>query len=173
LSEWELREPETLGIQDWVRWPGWIEGENDLAALYAMAEALLLPSLFEACPLPILDAMAAGCPIVTADRYGTKEMAGGAGLLVDPESVDSIAAGMARVVEDPSLREGLVRAGLERARTFSWPRCARETLGVLEQAGERHASGRRRRMTGVARVAKAENSRPVVEAPVEPAERPR
>ena len=172
LSEWEIREPETLGIQQWVHWPGWIEGEKDLAALYAMAEALLLPSLFEACPLPILEAMATGCPIVTADRYGTKEMAGEAGLLVDPESVDSIAAGMTRVVEDPALRGGLVQAGLERARTFSWPRCAQETLSVLERARESHVSGRRR-MVRVAAAAPAEKSRPVVSTPIQPAERPR
>jgi O-antigen biosynthesis alpha-1,2-mannosyltransferase len=138
LSDWELREPEALGITDWVHWPGWIDGEDDLAALYAMAEALLLPSLFEACPLPLLEAMAAGCPVVTADRFGTKELAEGAGLLVNPESVESIASGMARVVEDQALRAGLVQAGRERARAFSWPRCAEETLAVLERASETH-----------------------------------
>ncbi|HJR15994.1 MAG TPA: glycosyltransferase family 1 protein [Gemmatimonadales bacterium] len=134
LSDQEIREPEALGIAEWVRWPGWIDGEEDLAALYSMAEALLLPSLFEACPLPLLEAMAAGCPVITADRYGTKELADGAGVLVDPESVDSIASGMVRVLEDPALRAGLVQAGLERAESFSWPRCARETMGVLERA---------------------------------------
>lgn len=145
LSEHELREPEALGIADWVRWPGWIDGEEDLAALYAMAEALLLPSLFEACPLPILEAMAAGCPVVTADRYGTQEMAGGAGVLVDPESVDSIASGMVRVLEEPGLRADRVQAGRERARAFSWPRCAKETLAVLERAsgGQVPGSGER------------------------------
>jgi glycosyltransferase involved in cell wall biosynthesis len=143
LSEEEIREPEKLGISEWVRWPGWIEGEDDLAALYQMAEALLLPSLFEACPLPILEAMASGCPIVTADRYGTKEMAGAAGILVNPESVESIAAGMVQVLEDRSTRERLIQAGRERADGFSWPRCARETLGVLERArGETGARAR-------------------------------
>jgi glycosyltransferase involved in cell wall biosynthesis len=80
--------------------------------------------------------MAAGCPVVTADRYGTKELADGAGVLVNPESVDSIASGMARVVEDQTLRAELVQAGRERARAFSWPRCATETLAVLERAAE-------------------------------------
>lgn len=145
LSDHELREPEVLGIADWVRWPGWIDGEEDLAALYAMAEALLLPSLFEACPLPLLEAMAAGCPVVTANRYGTKELADGAGVLVDPESVDDIASGMVRVVEDQALRESLVQAGLNRARSFSWPRCAKETMGVLERAAEAHPVSRAKR----------------------------
>ena len=134
LSEHELREPEVLGLGEWVRRPGWVEQE-DLAGFYALAEALLLPSLFESCGLPVLEAMAAGCPVVTADRYGTKELAEGAAILVDPESVESIAAGMGRVVDDQALRAELVAAGRERSRRFEWRRCATETLRVLEHVG--------------------------------------
>jgi glycosyltransferase involved in cell wall biosynthesis len=132
LSELELHEPERLGIQEWVRWPGWIEQE-DLAGFYALAEALLLPSIFESCGLPVLEAMAAGCPVVTADRYGTKELAEGAAVLVDPESVDSIREGISQVLNDSALRRSLVEAGRARSRDFTWERCARETLAVLEQ----------------------------------------
>jgi glycosyltransferase involved in cell wall biosynthesis len=132
LSEGELHEPERLGIQDWVRWPGWIEQE-DLAGFYALAEALLLPSIFESCGLPVLEAMAAGCPVVTADRYGTKELAEGAAVLVNPESVDSIVAGIERVLDDSALRRSLVEAGRVRSSDFTWQRCARETLEVLER----------------------------------------
>jgi glycosyltransferase involved in cell wall biosynthesis len=134
LSEHELSEPEALGIGEWVRRPGWVEQE-DLAAFYAQAEALLLPSLFESCGLPVLEAMAAGCPVVTADRYGTKELADGAAVLVDPESVESIAAGITRVLEDGGLRVELIAAGRQRSRSFEWQRCATETLRVLEQVG--------------------------------------
>jgi glycosyltransferase involved in cell wall biosynthesis len=132
LSEGELRQPEVLGIADWVRWPGWIEQE-ELAGFYAMAEALLLPSIFESCGLPILEAMAAGTPVVTADRYGTKELAEGAAVLVDPESVDAIATGIRRVLDDTLLRGELVAAGRLRSRDFTWRRCAQETFGVLER----------------------------------------
>jgi glycosyltransferase involved in cell wall biosynthesis len=133
LSEAELKEPERLGIAEWVRWPGWVDQE-ELAAFYALADALLLPSLFESCGLPVLEAMAAGCPVVTADRYGTKELAEGAAVLVNPESVESIAEGMRRVLDDRSLRAELVAAGRQRSAEFTWQRCARETLRVLEQA---------------------------------------
>jgi glycosyltransferase involved in cell wall biosynthesis len=133
LSEHELREPDALGITEWVRWPGWAEQE-DLAGLYAMAEALLLPSLFESFGLPVLEAMAAGCPVLTSDRYGTKELAEGAAVLVDPESVDVIAAGLRQVLDDSGLRERLIAAGRERSGGFQWSRCAAETLAVLERA---------------------------------------
>jgi glycosyltransferase involved in cell wall biosynthesis len=140
LSEGELREPETLGIGAWVRRPGWVEQE-ELAAFYAMAEALLLPSLFESCGLPVLEAMAAGCPVVTADRYGTKELAEGAAVLVDPEDVDAIASGIRRILDDASLRERMIAAGRERSRSFTWERCARDTLAVLERVGAQRAPG--------------------------------
>lgn len=142
LSEKELREPEALGIAQWVRWPGWVEQE-DLAGFYALAEGLLLPSIFESCGLPVLEAMAAGCPVLTADRYGTKELAEGAAVLVDPESVDSIASGMRRVLEDQPLRAQLVAAGQERSRDFTWRRCAAGTIEVLEQVGASRQAGHR------------------------------
>jgi glycosyltransferase involved in cell wall biosynthesis len=132
LSEDELRQPEAIGIAQWVRWPGWVDQE-ELAGFYAMADALLLPSIFESCGLPVLEAMASGTPVVTADRYGTKELAEGAAVLVDPESVDSIAEGIRRVLDDAELRRSLVAAGKGRSRDFTWRRCAQETLAVLER----------------------------------------
>jgi glycosyltransferase involved in cell wall biosynthesis len=146
LSEHELREPEVLGIAQWVRWPGWVEQE-DLAAFYSMADALLLPSLFESCGLPVLEAMAAGTPVVTADRYGTRELAEGAAVLVDPESIESIADGIQRVLENAELRARLISAGRERSKQFQWRRCAQETLHVLEEVGPRKSSSKGQQMT--------------------------
>jgi glycosyltransferase involved in cell wall biosynthesis len=134
LSEDELKEPERLGLGGWVRWLGWVNQE-ELAAIYAQAEALLLPSLFESFGLPILEAMAAGCPVITSDRYGTKELADGAAVLVDPESVDSIAEGMGQLLDDPILRAQLTTLGRQRASGMTWHRCAADTLAVLEQVG--------------------------------------
>jgi len=131
LSEYELKEPERLNLGGWVRWAGWVENTT-LPAFYQMAHALLLPSLFESFGLPILEAMASGCPVVTSNCYGSKEVAGDAAVLVDPESVDAIAAGISRAVTDQALREQLIRRGRERAQEFTWDRCARQTLAVLE-----------------------------------------
>jgi alpha-1,3-rhamnosyl/mannosyltransferase len=132
LSEQELKEPEALGISEWVRWPGWVP-QAELAGFYALAEALLLPSLFESCGLPVLEAMAAGCPVVTADRFGTKELAEGAAVLVDPDSVESIALGIRQVLDDKAKRSELISAGKTRSAGFRWERCARETLQILER----------------------------------------
>jgi len=131
LSEHELKEPERLNLGDWVRWAGWVENTT-LPAFYQMAQALLLPSLFESFGLPILEAMASGCPVVTSNCYGSKEVAGDAAVLVDPESVDAIATGISRAVTDQALREQLIQRGRERAQEFTWDRCASQTLAVLE-----------------------------------------
>lgn len=134
LCREEIALIDRLGVSSWVVQPGWIE-HDALPAFYALAEALLLPSLYEACPSPILEAMATGCPIVTANRFGTAELAGEAAILVDPEDVASIAHGIHQVVADQDLRKMLVEAGRERARGFTWNKCAQETMSILERVG--------------------------------------
>jgi glycosyltransferase involved in cell wall biosynthesis len=131
LSEHELREPERLGISDNVHWIGWL-ANADLPAVYRLAEGLLLPSLYESVGMPVMEAMACGCPTLTANRYGTLELAHDAAVLVDPESVDDIAAGIARLLEDQQLRARLLAAGLERSQRFTWRRTAASILSVLE-----------------------------------------
>lgn len=142
LSEHELKVPQQLGLGDWVRWLGWVE-PTLLPSLYQMASGLLLPSLFESYGLPIAEAMAVGCPVLTADRYGTKEIAGDAALLVNPESVEEITAGMRRLLEDQPLRACLVSRGRERMREMTWERCARATLTVLENIASDGGGNRR------------------------------
>jgi len=133
LSEAERHLPEELGITEWVRWTGWVK-QSELPAFYAAAEALVMPSLYEACPGPILEALAVGCPVVTSNRFGSKEVAGGAAILVDPESVDDIVEGMTRALGDDPERSLRIARGKVHAAQFTWERCAGETLGVLEAA---------------------------------------
>jgi glycosyltransferase involved in cell wall biosynthesis len=132
LSKRELEEPARLRLGHWVKWAGWVD-EQTLAAFYQMAEALLLPSLFESFGLPIVEAMASGCPVVTSNCYGAKEIAAEAAVLVDPKSVDSIAEGIERVLSEPPLRASLIQKGYERSSVFTWDRCAAQTLSVLER----------------------------------------
>jgi glycosyltransferase involved in cell wall biosynthesis len=130
-SEHEVKVPEQLGLGEWVRWLGWVD-PSMLPALYQMSSALVMPSLFEACPLPILEAFASHLPVLTSNRYGSREIAGDAALLVDPESVEAIADGMIRILKSEELRGALVSAGRQRAQAFTWEACAQQTLRVLE-----------------------------------------
>lgn len=132
LSAHELAEPTRQGIDRWVKWTGWVDAAT-LAAFYRMAQALLLPSLFESFGLPIVEAMASSCPVLTSDRYGSQEIAGGAAQLVNPESVDSIAAGLETILSDGALRSQLLERGRVRSEHFTWAKCGEATLRVLER----------------------------------------
>jgi alpha-1,3-rhamnosyl/mannosyltransferase len=80
----------------------------------------------------VLEAMAAGRPVLTSDREPLRSLAGGAALLVDPEDEDAIAEGIGRILGDAELRARLAREGPARARAFTWERCAEETRRAYE-----------------------------------------
>jgi alpha-1,3-rhamnosyl/mannosyltransferase len=104
--------------------------EAELPGLYAGAEVFLYPSLQEGFGLPVLEAMAAGAPVVTSNVSSLPEVGGDAVRYVDPLDVGSIRAGVAELLSDEAGRARLRTAGPERARQFSWARTARETLDL-------------------------------------------
>lgn len=114
-----------------ILFPGYIDQE-DLPAVYSMADLYLYPSNMEAFPVPITEALACGAPIVTSDQNGLKEIAGDAALRVDARDPEAIAGAIDSVLTDDELRASLARKALERAERYSWDKCARETLDILE-----------------------------------------
>ena len=107
--------------------------DSTIGDWYRHAVAFCFPTLYEGFGLPVLEAMAAACPVITADRGAVTEIARDVGLLVDPDSVEAIADAMEHSWRNPaSLQEGVAR-GLERARTATWARSARETRQVYER----------------------------------------
>jgi len=108
---------------------GFVEKE-DLACLYSGAVALVYPSLYEGFGLPILEAMACGCPVITSDQGSMKEIAGKAALLVLPENVFEISLALSKILRNKSLAENLRIEGRIRAKEFSWEKTALKTLAV-------------------------------------------
>jgi glycosyltransferase involved in cell wall biosynthesis len=121
-----------LGLQERVRFLGYVPND-DLSALYQLARVSVYPSLFEGFGLPVLEAMASGCPVVTSSCSSMPEVAGGAAVLVDPLSEESIADGLARVWGDDRLRESLIARGRARAARFTWASVARETMQLYDR----------------------------------------
>lgn len=101
------------------------------AALLKGARAFVFPSLFEGFGIPILEAFAAGTPVLTSNRGATAEVAGRAALLVNPESVDDIHQGMERLLADEQFAAELVKRGRERLRHFGWEKTAEQIHQVL------------------------------------------
>ncbi len=112
-----------------VLFPGYVP-DKDLPALYAGAQALAFPSLYEGFGLPVLEAMACGTPVVCSGTSSIPEVAGDAALLVDPNDVESITDALRRLLRDADLHTALHQRGLVQAARFSWSRVAAETRSV-------------------------------------------
>ena len=115
-----------------VHYLGYLNNE-ELANLYRGASCLVFPSFYEGFGLPPLEAMACGCPAVVSGVASLPEVCGDAAYYVNPYDVESIAEGMYKVLTDEDLRRSLIEKGLERAKLFSWEKCAKEHLEVFEE----------------------------------------
>ncbi len=121
-----------LGLEEAVHFTGFVS--NDLLPrLYAAADLFVFPSLFEGFGIPVLEAMATGTPVCAANTSSIPEVVGDAGLLFDPNDPAAIANSIARVFDEPGLRERLAAAGPERARGFTWDKAAAEVLEELDR----------------------------------------
>jgi glycosyltransferase involved in cell wall biosynthesis len=111
-----------------------------LNSLYNSAHALIYPSSYEGFGIPVIEAMAAGCPVIASNTSSIPEAAGNAGLLVDDLSAVAFAACI-RELENSSLREAVIQRGFENVKRFSWERCYQETIAfyreILEDAREK------------------------------------
>lgn len=132
LAEAILAEAHALGIAGRLRFLQHVSND-DLVSLYNAAALFVFPSRYEGFGLPILEAMACGAPVVASNNSSIPEVAGDAALLVDAESPTSIACAIERVMSNAALRDALVARGLQRASSFSWQRCARETVEVYQK----------------------------------------
>ena len=101
--------------------------------LYKSALALLFPSLYEGFGLPILEAMARGCPVITSNISSMPEVAGDAAILIDPYNTEQLAWEMEHLVSSETLREELRQKGIEQSLKFSWGKTAELTEAVYKQ----------------------------------------
>jgi glycosyltransferase involved in cell wall biosynthesis len=119
-----------LNLQHRVAFIGTVP-DGELAALYRGAIGLVFVSLQEGFGLPIVEAMACGCPVITSDASSMPEVAGTAAILVDPYDVPAIRASMERLTQDLPLREAMRLRGLERAQSFRWEDTAGRVRAAL------------------------------------------
>lgn len=118
-----------------MRWIQYVPA-GDLLPIFKQATALVWPSLNEGFGLPVLEAFAAGLPVITSNTTSLPEVAGDAALLVNPESVGEIAEAMQTVSSNESLQNDLRTRGRARAKQFTWDRTARQTIEVYRKAME-------------------------------------
>lgn len=134
LFDGVLRHIEALGLSDRIRLLDYVPSQ-DLPGLLGGARLLVQPSLYEGFGLTLLEAMAVGVPVVTSNAAALPEVAGDAAILVNPRDVDAWREALRQALTDEALRQELILRGTRRVDLFSWERCARETLTVLERVG--------------------------------------
>ncbi len=108
--------------------------QQDLVTLYRAADTLIQPSSYEGFGLPVLEAMACGCPVVATDLDVFREIIGHAGVLVSCDNISGFGNALLALLQSRRQQDELRQAGLEQAQRFSWDRCARETLHVIHSA---------------------------------------
>ena len=127
-----FKKVDELRLKDKVIFTGYIP-EEDIPALINGATAFAYVSLYEGFGLPPLEAMACGTPVIASNTTSIPEVVGDAGILVDPYNVDEIAQALQDVLENETLRAQMRKKGLERAKSFTWKKTARETLKAYEK----------------------------------------
>lgn len=119
-------------LPDFVKQMGYVS-DGELRALYEQASCFVYPSLYEGFGLPPLEAMACGCPVIVSNAASLPEVCGDAAIYCDPYSVEDIANKIEQLLADNNLQEEMRLKGIERAKQFSWEKCALETVTVIEE----------------------------------------
>ena len=119
-----------------IHFTGWI-GDEELLDFYNAADAFVFPSLYEGFGLPVLEAMACGCPVACSNRTATYEVADSCALTFDPENTSDLVRAMRDLLLDSELRARMGRLGQQRAAQFTWEEAARRTLDVYYEVAAR------------------------------------
>ena len=132
LYEEIFEEVKRLNLQDKVIFKGFVSEEEKIS-LMQNALAFVYPSLYEGFGMPVLEAMSAGCPVITSNISSLPEVAGKAALLVNPHKTEEIVSAMKKVMIDSALRRELSEKGRKQANKFTWKKTAQETLKVYQE----------------------------------------
>lgn len=127
-----LREVANSPCVDRIVITGYVS-DSELAGLYARARIFAFPSLDEGFGMPVLEAMAAGIPVVSGNRSALPEVCGAAAILVDPENEEELAAALRRIASDEDTAGEMIRAGGERAKSFDWRTAVEKTAAVYRE----------------------------------------
>jgi glycosyltransferase involved in cell wall biosynthesis len=127
-----LRRIESSRKRDRITVAGYVT-PDELGAWYARASIFVFPSLDEGFGMPVLEAMAAGVPVITSNRSALPEVAGDAAISVNPEDAEELTAALRSLTEDEGLRQAWVEKGKARLANFSWERAASQTWDIYRR----------------------------------------
>ena len=119
-------------LEDTIIFPGYVPDE-DLVKFYNAAEIFVYPSIYEGFGIPVLEALACGCPVITSNTSSMPEITGPAAKLIDPNDTDDIKKTIQKLLRNEQLRQTLGEEGIIQAKKFSWQKTAQKTLEAYEK----------------------------------------
>ena len=119
---------QTTGVQ----YLGFVK-DDDLPALYSGAQAFIYPSYYEGFGLPVLEAMACRCPVISSDRGSLAEVTSGTAFIIDPNDSESIVKALIKILSDRNVRYQLILSGSKKATAFNWEITAQQILSVYKK----------------------------------------
>lgn len=123
---------ESYGLQECVDFIGYVE-EVDKPAIYNMAEVFMFPSLYEGFGMPVIEAMAAGVPVITSNNSSLPEAAGDAAKLLDPMDTEAMAAELYNILTNSSMRDEMIKKGLEQSSRFTWENSIEQLVNIYKR----------------------------------------
>lgn len=136
MNGWEMsqfeKDLEKLKHQGYLRMPGYVPDE-ELPMLYSAAKLFIYPSFYEGFGLPPLEAMACGTPVITSNVSSLPEVVGDAGFMVSPDDAVDLSEKVLELIEDEEVAECQSRRSVVRAKSFTWKRCAEQTMAVYRR----------------------------------------
>lgn len=127
---------EQLGVKDLVRHLGYVPDE-DMPLLYSMATALTMPTFFGPTNIPVLEAWAFGCPVLSSDIRGIREQVGDAGIVVDPKDTSAMTDAIFKLWKDESLRQTLIGKGYQRLNSYTQDDFAERISAIIDEVSVR------------------------------------
>lgn len=121
-----------LKLEDSIIFPGYVP-DDDLVKFYNAAEVFVYPSMYEGFGIPVLEALACGCPVITSNTSSMPEITGPAAVLINPADTQDIKKAMQKLLKNEQLRKTLSEQGIEQAKKFSWQKTAQKTLEAYEK----------------------------------------
>jgi glycosyltransferase involved in cell wall biosynthesis len=132
LYEEIFEEVSKLSLEKYVIFTGYIPDE-ELLHLYNSAALMVYPSIYEGFGLPVLEAMACGCPVIASNTSSLPEVCGDAALLVNPLDAEGLSESICKALEDNAFRNRMAVRGFQRIKSFSWSKAANETLQLYKE----------------------------------------
>jgi len=129
INDFKLKEK---GLLNFIHFPGWVD-QKDLPAIYSLAKAFIFPSVYEEFGIPIVEAMACGCPVVASNTGALPELSEGAAILCDPFDDKQFSKGIYDILTSKDIMENCRRNGIEKVKNFSWPNSAKQTIDIFNK----------------------------------------